>query len=374
MSGALAPIIGVVRDAAIAVRHELAEIRLTGERGRRCATTALAVALAVMAALALHLNAAWWAAISAFVCSQATAPASVQRGILRMLGTMAGAGLAVLVSPWLVGDAVALTLALMVASTVGVLGLLVSGHGYAWLLGAVTTDMVLMALLSDPSSALAVGANRTAEVVVGTASAMLMAVLTGPDVEAVPAAAAPGWSDLAGKQWPAVRHALQAGLGVVLVPLVWNWLALPNLSQTAVTVAAVMAVPALSNDAAADQRRVTERAMHRILGCLWGGVAGLACLALSVDDVLPWMLMLTAGMWVAAHIQASERGVGYVGTQGAVVFISTLVQGAGPPTSILPGIERLAGITGGLLILLGVLVLTAPGRERRAVPTVIKPL
>jgi hypothetical protein len=40
----------------------------------------------------------------------------------------------------------------------------------------------------------------------------------------------------------------------------------------------------------------------------------------------------------------------------------------------LPGIERLAGITGGLLILLGVLVLTAPGRERRAVPTVIKPL
>jgi hypothetical protein len=72
------------------------------------------------------------------------------------------------------------------------------------------------------------------------------------------------------------------------------------------------------------------------------------------------MMMLTAGIWISAHVQASDRGIGYVGTQAAVVFISTLVQGAGPPTSILPGIERFAGITGGLLILLGVLVLTAP--------------
>jgi hypothetical protein len=29
--------------------------------------------------------------------------------------------------------------------------------------------------------------------------------------------------------------------------------------------------------------------------------------------------MLTAGIWIAAHVQASQRGIGYVGTQGAVV-------------------------------------------------------
>jgi hypothetical protein len=44
------------------------------------------------------------------------------------------------------------------------------------------------------------------------------------------------------------------------------------------------------------------------------------------------------------------------------VFITTLIQGWGPPSSILPGIERLAGITGGLLILLAVTLLTAPSR------------
>jgi hypothetical protein len=70
--------------------------------------------------------------------------------------------------------------------------------------------------------------------------------------------------------------------------------------------------------------------------------------------------MLTAGIWIAAHIQGSQRGIGYVGTQGAVVFISMLVQGWGPPNSIIQGIDRFAGITGGLLILLVVSLLTAP--------------
>jgi hypothetical protein len=99
------------------------------------------------------------------------------------------------------------------------------------------------------------------------------------------------------------------------------------------------------------------------MGCLLGGLLGLVCLALSVESFLPWMLMLSAGIWVGAHIQASERGISYVGMQGAVVFILTLVQGPGSPNSILPGIERFAGITGGLLILLGVLIMTAPSRH-----------
>ncbi len=133
-------------------------------------------------------------------------------------------------------------------------------------------------------------------------------------------------------------------------------------------------MPAVSHDAAADQRKIAERAIHRIFGCLWGGVLGLACLALSVDDFLPWILLLAGGMWITAHVQASERGIGYVGTQGGVVFILTLVQGAGPPASILPGIERFAGITGGLTILLVVLALTAPSPEEVAVPTTVKPL
>ncbi len=58
-------------------------------------------------------------------------------------------------------------------------------------------------------------------------------------------------------------------------------------------------------------------------------------------------------------MQGSQRGIGYVGPQGAVLFISTLIQGWGPPAGIFPGIDRFASITGGLLILLVVSWLTA---------------
>lgn len=363
MSGlieAAAPAGRAVRNVAVALSHELAELRLLRGRGPQCAITALAVALATTVALLVRIDDPWWAAISAFVSTQATAPASMRRGALRIAGTAAGAVLALLLSPWLIEDPVATCLVLMVVSTAGVLGFLVSAYGYAWLLGAVTADMVLLAALSDPLSGLNTACSRTAEVAIGTIAAVLVTLFFAPDAETKPASLpAPGWSDLMGARWPEMRHALRAGIGVMSVPLVWNWLDLPNLSQTAITVTAVMAVPALSNDTVADQQKVTERAMHRILGCLLGGLMGLACLALSVEVFLPWLLMLTAGIWISAHVQGSQRGIGYVGTQGAVVFISTLVQGSGPPVSIMQGIDRFAGITGGLLLLLVVSFLTA---------------
>ena len=258
----------IVRDAARSLRLELSEMRLSGGRASGCAMTAAAVTLSVMVTLALALPDAWWAGISAFVSTRATAPASIERGVLRILGTIGGAAVSLLLCPWLAGDAVTLTLVLFAVSTVGVLGFLVSPHGYAWLLSAITADMVLLALLSDPLSAVSVAANRTAEVTIGTVAAVLVVLVLAPDADAAPAAPAPGWSDLLGAQWPAVQHALQAGAGVMLVPVVWNWLELPSLSQTAITVAAVMAVPALSQDTEKNRQTVTERALHRVFGCL----------------------------------------------------------------------------------------------------------
>ena len=92
--------------------------------------------------------------------------------------------------------------------------------------------------------------------------------------------------------------------------------------------------------------------MHRFIGCLAGGLVALACLALSITAFLPWLAILSIAMWVCMHVQTSRRGVGYVSTQAAIVFIVTLVQSAGPPSSLIPGVDRFAGITGGLAILL----------------------
>jgi uncharacterized membrane protein YccC len=359
VSGWATELASPLRATVAALRREIAEIEITSARGHHCTRTTLAVVLSVVVALMLRVDAPWWAAISAFVSIQVTAPSSIERGAMRIVGTAIGAAIAVLLSPWLVEDQVALSLALFVGSAVGVLGLQVSRHGYAFMLGGVTLDMVLLAALGDPSSVLEMACNRTAEVTIGTVSAVLVSIVLSPDAETPAHAAAPGWSDLLGAQWGSTLHALRAGLGVMLVPWLWNWLALPNLSQTAITVAAVMAVQGGPADEVATRQQVTTRATHRIFGCLIGGIAGLAALALSLESFLPWLAVLCAGVWIGAHVQSGTHGIRYVGTQGAVVFIMTLVQGFGPPASIAAGVERFAGITGGLLIVLAVSVLTA---------------
>lgn len=347
-----------------ALSLDLRELDIAGPRGAHCSRVALAVALAVITALVLRVDAPWWAAISAFVSTQVTAPASLRRGALRIAGTAIGAAAGLLLSPWLIGDRVAVCLALFTASSLGVLGFQVSRHGYAFLLGAATTDMVLLAALADPNSALSVAGNRTAEVILGTLSAIVVAHLLSPREDRAQAASqAPGWSDLLGAHWPATQHAMRAGLGVMLVPLAWDWLQLPGFSQAAITVAAVMAVPALAGTDDDHREAIGARGAHRILGCLIGGVAGLAVLALSLETFLPWLIALTIGVWVAAHVQGSTREIGYVGTQGAVVFIMTMVQGSGPPSSIIPGIERFAGITGGLLMVTLVALVLAPSPQ-----------
>jgi len=358
MSSLAGELVSLVGEASAALRREFAEIDIGSARGEHCTRTALAVALSVIAALVLRVDAPWWAAISAFVSIQASAPSSIERGALRIVGTAMGAAIAVLLSPWLIEDQVAISLALLIASAVAVLGLQVSSYGYAFMLGGVTFDMVLLVALGDPTSVLSVACNRTAEVTIGTVAAVLVSIVLSPPADDTHHRSAPGWSDLLGAQWPSVRHALRAGLGVMLVPWVWNFLELPNLSQTAITVAAVMAVQDTSADEVANRKQVVVRATHRMFGCLVGGSIGLAALSFSFESFLPWLVVLSAGVWFGALIQSSKRGIGYVGTQGTVVFMMTLVQGFGPPESILAGIERFAGITGGLAITLAVSVLT----------------
>jgi hypothetical protein len=149
----------------------------------------------------------------------------------------------------------------------------------------------------------------------------------------------------------------------MLLPTICSQLELPNVVQMAVSVAAVMAVPARSDGTLTDGRMVVAHALHRLIGCFLGGVAGFLLLALPLTQFLPWLIALAAGVWTGTHIQASTRGVGYIGSQATVVYIVTLVQGWGPPSSILPGIDRFVGILCGVIILLLVSLLC--GRSTR---------
>jgi uncharacterized membrane protein YccC len=331
--------------------------------------------LSVTIAQWLHFDEVWWAGISGYISTRATRPASIEQGVLRVAGTAVGAALALALIGWLAYDHVACCLVLALAAGVAVLGVMVSPHGHAWLFGGITANLVLLMSLNDPSAALNFAFYRTLEVTVGTLTAVLLSLaLAADDAPTAGAASPPGWSDLLGAQWPAVLHAARCGIAVAVLPLVWSWLELPSQSQMAVTVAAVMAVPVLSADPVHAGRIIARRAVQRVLGCCLGGVAGLACLFLSPESFAPWLLMVVAGVWIGTFVQGSQRGVGYIGTQATVVFIMTLVQGWGPPNSLMPGIDRFAGITIGLVVLLIVSLLIWPSEEAAAAtPTVRGP-
>jgi uncharacterized membrane protein YccC len=122
--------------------------------------------------------------------------------------------------------------------------------------------------------------------------------------------------------------------------------------EMAITVAVVMAAPVIVDGGFATRHAVAVRSLHRVLGCLLGGAVALACLALNVESFVWWLAMIGGAVWIGMHIQVGPHGVGYVGTQAAFAFIVTLIQGERPPDSIMPGVDRFAGIVGGLAILM----------------------
>jgi uncharacterized membrane protein YccC len=231
IAAALSDVGTLIGDTLVALGHEIAELHRPGPRARLCVMAALSVALSITAALALHLDSLWWAAISGFISVQATRPGSIRRGAMRIVGTAAGALVGFCCASWLAYDHVACALFLLACTTLGVLGTMVSPHGYAWLLAGITAVMVVVMSLDDPTVALNVAVYRTMEITLGTAAALCVAFVLGSD-DLPQAPTPPGWRDLLGANWPAVQHALRSGVAVALLPFLWNWLEVPSLSKS----------------------------------------------------------------------------------------------------------------------------------------------
>src|SRR5215468_11514033 len=89
--GVFTSLLGDVALAGTSLWKELTEIDVAGPRAQQASMAALAVAISVTVASTMHLPDAWWAAISGFISTQATRPASMTKGVLRVIGTVSGA-------------------------------------------------------------------------------------------------------------------------------------------------------------------------------------------------------------------------------------------------------------------------------------------
>ena len=189
--------------------------------------TTLSTSLSVTAALALHMDYVWWAAMSGFMATQATRPGSIQCLLLRIVGTIAGVAVSIAVTPWLAYDHVAGSLFIFCVTTLGTLGFMLSPHADAWLFATITVNLIVLSSLQNPLLAVPAAFYRVYEVIIGSGIAVRVALALAP--EGVGTAPAPrGWSGIWDRNWPHLLHAMRAGLTVMLLPWVWSWLVLPE--------------------------------------------------------------------------------------------------------------------------------------------------
>jgi uncharacterized membrane protein YgaE (UPF0421/DUF939 family) len=92
-----------VTDAFARIARDLARearvLEFSGRQAQLAACASLGWACAVLMALALHLDNPWWGGISAISILQAERRATTRRAAERMLGTLIGAGIGILLAP-----------------------------------------------------------------------------------------------------------------------------------------------------------------------------------------------------------------------------------------------------------------------------------
>jgi uncharacterized membrane protein YccC len=276
--------------------------------------------------------------------------ATLLRSFDRVLGTITGAVLGYVGAVTVADHALFFIMSMIVVSFM-LYAQARAEHGYAIVLTGATFLLVMFGSLPMPSAALSLAVYRGLEILVGVVVASVVDVLlTSVHVHWEHGQPKPG---IFGKpvDTDLLVVALTGGIAVASVPVIWDGLELPGIDQTPIT-AIIIAI--------AIQRDAQWTAVLRILGCCLGGAYGLVCVHLVGESVVLWVGLLFFGLYISSHILQRRGDASYMGHQAGVAVILSMVEGLGPSTSILPAIDRIIGIFGGIVLVTVFQLLLAP--------------
>jgi uncharacterized membrane protein YccC len=325
----------------------------------------LSVLLAILFAHLLDATNVSWAAYSGYMVMRGHVAESALRGVLRILGTCAGAGLAVTLAPLVLDHLAGQILASAVIGGTTLYAALTAKRAYAWLFVGLTFEMILLDKIQHPDLAVtAFALTRMAEVFAGTSACVIVSALSTLTVRR--RWPAPPRTAAAQFRWhpAAARHAAQGAIALGLLPCLALF-GLPELAQSSITVMAVMLVP-VESVGRSGLVPVSRRLIHRMLGCVTGGLFAAVVLFASHGNPAILILSTFTGVIVGRHIENGGTAIAYSGTQFVLVILVALVPDSYAHSRIDPALERLAGILMGLVVLEPVLLawhLVAPGRK-----------
>jgi uncharacterized membrane protein YccC len=244
-----------------------------------------------------------------------------------------------------------------VVGTAAMYATLTAKRSYAWLLFGLTYEMILLDKLDNPAmDTMALAHNRLLEVWAGTVACLLVSLVSTLTVRrrwpgpALPEPARLGWHP------HALRHSIQAGIALALLPVLSRYLDVPQLWQASVTIMAVMIVPAASIGRSAFQP-VNRRIWLRTLGCLAGALLA-AVIVLLAQGSAPVLIAGTCfGVLIGRHIENGETKLTYMGLQFTLAMLVVLVPDSYADANTQPALERLISIFVGMALLEPVLLL-----------------
>ncbi len=331
------------------LRRELGALTFRGEIASLAFRTALASVLSMVVALMLHLETPVWAGITALAIVQPNVSATFARCIDRCLGTIAGATVGYIGARF-VAEHLVFQLICAGATVFGIYSVERSKHGYAALLGAVTVILVMFGSMETPQAALSIAVYRALEIMVGVAVSYVIEVFLAPPEAAAPAKRRPGIFALPIDRGLLVT-AITGGIATASIPAIWEGLQLPGLGQTPVTAFVIMVMM---------RKEPWWAALNRVAGCLLGGAFGLLCMHFIDDDIVSWLMLMFAGLYVTCHVKHGGGDAAYSGHQAAVAVAMSMLPGLGPSADIMPAINRLVGIIGGVIVVVVAQALVAP--------------